>query len=222
VPRHSHQQNLKDLDDPGSRNPTPEAVLDEQFVTGGSFFDARDIVQVKYEMLRRVANGQSIDEAIRAFGFPSRQSFYRARIAFEQKGLVGLMATKRGARSGRMRKREPVLRITESAPPLASTFLSDDLEIDFVMRRVRVRKKEVRLTPKEFGILRYLVTQVGKPIPHRELLCAVWGPDSGNQIEHLRVFITYLRKKIEPDPTNPKYILTEPWVGYRFKASNDL
>jgi DNA-binding winged helix-turn-helix (wHTH) protein len=217
VPKHSRQQNLKDLDDQGSRNPTPEAVLDEQFAIGGSFFDARDIVQVKYEMLRRVANGQSIDEAIRAFGFSSRQSFYRARLAFEQKGLAGLMPAKRGQRKKDLIARAPELRIA-----LANTFVSDDFEIDFLMRRVRVRKKDVRLTPKEFDLLRYLVTQAGKPIPHRELICAVWGePDSGNQIEHLRVFITYLRKKIEPDPTNPKYILTEPWVGYRFRASGE-
>jgi DNA-binding response OmpR family regulator len=213
VPNHSRNQNLKDLDDQGALNPNAEAVLDQQFASDGSFFDARDIVQVKYEMLRRVANGQSIDEAIHAFGFSSRQSFYRARVAFEQKGLAGLMPAKRGPR-----KKESISRAPESGTALANTFVSDDLEFDFVLRRVRVRNKNVRLTPKEFDLLRYLVSQAGKPIPHRELLFAVWGPDSGDQIEHLRVFITYLRKKIEPDPTNPKYILTEPWVGYRFRA----
>ena len=109
----------------------------------------------------------------------------------------------------------------ESGANLANTFVSDDLEIDFVMRRVRAGNKNVRLTPKEFDLLRYLVSQSGKPVPHRELLCAVWGSDSGDQIEHLRVFITYLRKKIEPDPANPRYILTEPWVGYRFMASSE-
>jgi DNA-binding response OmpR family regulator len=222
VPKHSRHQNLKDLDDQGFRNPHPEAVLDEQFASGGSFFDARDIVQVKYEMLRRVANGQSIDEAIRAFGFSSRQSFYRARAAFQQKGLAGLMPAKRGPKSTeRAEKKELVPWMAESGTPLANTFVSDDLEIDFIIRRVRVRSKNVRLTPKEFDLLRYLVTQAGKPVPHRELLCAVWGPYSGDQIEHLRVFIAYLRKKIEPDPTNPKHILTEPWVGYRFRASGE-
>ena len=85
-------------------------------------------------------------------------------------------------------------------------------------RIVRAGKRNVRLTPKEFGLLRYLVSHAGKPIPHRELLCAVWGPDSGDQIEYLRVFITYLRKKIEPEPAKPHYIVTEPWVGYRFKV----
>ena len=217
----------KDLTPPGTLNPNPEAVLDEQFTTG-DFFDARDIVQVKYEMLRRVANGQSIAETIRAFGFSSRQVFYRARAAFQQSGLAGLVPIKRRRKKNspferskltrRMRKRiEKELR--DSGSTLASAFVSDDLEIDFVMRKVRTGKKNVRLTPKEFDLLRYLVSQAPRPIPHRELLCAVWGPDYGDQVDYLRVFITYLRKKIEPEPARPQYILTEPWVGYRFAAS---
>jgi two-component system KDP operon response regulator KdpE len=95
-------------------------------------------------------------------------------------------------------------------------FVSDDLEIDFETRMVRAGKKQVRLTPKEFDLLRFLVSQRGKPVPHRELLQAVWGPDYGDQTDYLRVFITHLRKKIEPNPAKPKYILTEPWLGYRF------
>ena len=96
------------------------------------------------------------------------------------------------------------------------TFSTDDLEIDFERRRVRSGKNVVRLTPKEFDLLRYLVSRRGKPVPHRELLQAVWGPDYGDQTDYLRVFITHLRKKIEPNPAKPKYILTEPWLGYRF------
>jgi two-component system KDP operon response regulator KdpE len=99
------------------------------------------------------------------------------------------------------------------------SFVSDDLEIDFETRRIRVGERIVRLTPKEFELLRYLVSQAGKPVPHRELLQAVWGPDYGDQTDYLRVFITHLRKKIEPNPADPKYILTEPWVGYRFTGS---
>ena len=96
------------------------------------------------------------------------------------------------------------------------TFTTDDLEIDFERRRVRSGKNVVRLTPKEFDLLRYLVSRRGKPVPHRELLQAVWGPDYGDQTDYLRVFITHLRKKIEPNPAKPKYILTDPWLGYRF------
>src|SRR5213593_2747397 len=208
----------KDLVPPGTLNPNPEAVLDEQFATGG-FFDARDIVQVKYEMLRRVASGQSIAETIRAFGFSSRQVFYRARAAFQESGLAGLVPMKRSAKLTRRTRKRIQRELRDSGSTLASAFVSGDLEIDFVMRTVRVGKKNVRLTPKEFDLLRYLVSQAGRPIPHRELLCAVWGPDHGDQVDYLRVFITYLRKKIEPEPAKPQYILTEPWVGYRFAAS---
>ena len=100
-------------------------------------------------------------------------------------------------------------------------FTSQDLEIDFSSRKVRVKDKNVRLTPKEFELLRHLVSRGGKPVPHRELLQAVWGPDYGDETDYLRVFINHLRKKIEPDPARPKYILTEPWVGYRFAISAD-
>jgi two-component system KDP operon response regulator KdpE len=96
------------------------------------------------------------------------------------------------------------------------SFTGDDLQIDFDARRVRVSGREVRLTPKEFELLRHLVANAGKPVPHRELLQAVWGPDYGEETEYLRVFINQLRKKIEPDPARPRHVLTEPWVGYRF------
>jgi two-component system KDP operon response regulator KdpE len=101
-------------------------------------------------------------------------------------------------------------------------FSNDDLQIDFETRNVRVRGNPVRLTPKEFELLRYLVAQSGKPVPHRELLQAVWGPDYGDQTDYLRVFITHLRKKIEPLPAKPRYILTEPWVGYRFEGGESI
>ena len=90
-----------------------------------------------------------------------------------------------------------------------------DVEVDFVSRQVTVRGRNVRLTPKEFDLLRYLVTHPNKVITHRELLQAVWGPDYGGEVEYLRVFVNQLRKKIEPQPAKPRYLLTEPWVGYR-------
>ena len=90
----------------------------------------------------------------------------------------------------------------------------------FVGRRslaeVVARGRQARLTPKEFELLHYLVTHPNKALPHRELLQAVWGPDYGDQVEYLRVFINQLRKKIEPQPSKPRLLLTEPWVGYRF------
>src|SRR5208283_189161 len=91
-----------------------------------------------------------------------------------------------------------------------------ELEINLATRRVISASGEVRLTPKEFDLLHYLVTNPNIPIPHTRLLQAVWGPDYGDQVEYLRVFVNQLRKKIEPDPSHPRYLLTEPWVGYRF------
>ena len=88
--------------------------------------------------------------------------------------------------------------------------------VDFVARRVTVNETEVRLTPKEFDLLRHFASNPDVAIPHAKLLQAVWGPDYGEEVEYLRVFINQLRKKIEPDPSHPAYLLTEPWVGYRF------
>jgi two-component system KDP operon response regulator KdpE len=95
-------------------------------------------------------------------------------------------------------------------------FQSPNLDIDFETRRVRARGADVRLTPKEFELLRYLVSHAGKPVTHRELLQAVWGPDYGDEPEYLRVFVNQVRKKIEANPAKPQYIVTVPWVGYQF------
>jgi two-component system, OmpR family, KDP operon response regulator KdpE len=95
------------------------------------------------------------------------------------------------------------------------------VEVDFDTRQVTSRGHHVRLTPKEFELLRYLVAHANKVLPHRELLQAVWGPDYGDQVDYLRVFVNQLRKKIEPTPSSPTYLLTEPWVGYRFYRPAD-
>jgi len=93
----------------------------------------------------------------------------------------------------------------------------DDVEINFNLRRVVVGNREARLTPKEFELLQYMVAHPNVPIPHTKLLQSVWGPDYGDEVEYLRVFVNQLRKKIESNPSNPKYLITEPWVGYRFR-----
>lgn len=97
-----------------------------------------------------------------------------------------------------------------------------DAQVNFQARSVTSRGKVVRLTPKEFDLLRYLIVHPNRAIPHRELLQAVWGPDYGDQVEYLRVFIKQLRRKIEPQPEDPIYILTEPWVGYRLQLPEPL
>jgi two-component system, OmpR family, KDP operon response regulator KdpE len=100
---------------------------------------------------------------------------------------------------------------SESAP-----IVSGDFRIDPGARTVAVKDHSVHLTPKEFDLLLYLARHPGKVITHRALLAAVWGGENIEQVEYLRVFVGQLRKKIEPTPDSPRYILTDPWVGYRF------
>jgi two-component system KDP operon response regulator KdpE len=96
-----------------------------------------------------------------------------------------------------------------------------DLTIDFDRRRVHRGELEIRLSPKEFDLLTLLVTHAGRVLTHRSILKAIWGTHGVDQPEHLRVLMGQLRKKIEPDPANPRYLLTEPWVGYRFADEPD-
>jgi two-component system KDP operon response regulator KdpE len=91
-----------------------------------------------------------------------------------------------------------------------------DFRIDLEDRSVAVNGSEVHLTPKEYDLMVYLVSHPGKVLTHRTMLTAIWGGESVEQTEYLRVFVGQLRKKIEPQPATPRYILTEPWIGYRF------
>jgi two-component system, OmpR family, KDP operon response regulator KdpE len=110
------------------------------------------------------------------------------------------------------------LRRTSSAEQPETPIIDiGDFHIDTPRRLVEVKNQEVRLTPKEFDLLVYLARHPEKVLTHRALLSAVWGPNSVEQTEYLRVCIGHLRKKLEPDETVPRYILTEPWVGYRFE-----
>ena len=92
-----------------------------------------------------------------------------------------------------------------------------DFRIDLAAHKVEVRRREVHLTPKEFDLLVYLARHPGKVATHRALLSAIWGGQSTEQVEYLRVFVGQLRKKLEPESSSPRYIVTEPWVGYRFE-----
>jgi two-component system KDP operon response regulator KdpE len=91
------------------------------------------------------------------------------------------------------------------------------VEIDLPSRQTTVRGRTSRLTAKEFDLLSYLLARPNRTIPHRELLQAVWGPDYGDELEYLRVFVNRLRKKIEPDPSKPRFLVTDAWAGYRFQ-----
>ncbi|MGI9104106.1 MAG: response regulator transcription factor [Terriglobales bacterium] len=115
------------------------------------------------------------------------------------------------------RIRASLRRASVAQEPLPDTIAIGDFRIDLQARTVSVQEREVRLTPKEFDLLLYLARHPGKVLTHRALLAAVWGESSVTQPEYLRVFIGHLRKKLEPDEGPPRYILTDPWIGYRFE-----
>jgi two-component system KDP operon response regulator KdpE len=119
------------------------------------------------------------------------------------------------------RVRAALRRTAGASPDLRGQLTRGDLTIDFDRRRVHRGEVEVRLTPKEFDLLRVLVAHAGRVMTHRSILRAVWGTHGTEQPEHLRVLMGQLRKKIEPDPAHPRYLLTEPWVGYRFMEDPD-
>jgi two-component system KDP operon response regulator KdpE len=102
----------------------------------------------------------------------------------------------------------------EQPPPRIET---SELTVDFEMRMINVRGDRVHLTPKEFDVLHLLVTQQGKPVTHRKILQIVWGPEYGEETDLVRVVVKEIRKKIEKDPAHPRYIVTEPRIGYMFQ-----
>jgi two-component system, OmpR family, KDP operon response regulator KdpE len=109
-----------------------------------------------------------------------------------------------------------VLRRMSPADAGGTTLTVGDVVIDTAERRVTVAGHDIKVTPKEYEAMKYFVANAGKVLTHRTLLQTLWGWQSADQTEYLRVLVNQLRKKIEPDPQKPRYIVTEPWVGYRF------
>ena len=117
------------------------------------------------------------------------------------------------------RIRAALRRVPASAQSLPARIRAGKLVIDFAGRTAFNGVRTSHLTPKELDLVRYLISHANEAVAHRELLQAVWGPDYGDQVDYLRVFIRNLRKKIESDPDHPELVTTEPWVGYRFNGS---
>ena len=115
-----------------------------------------------------------------------------------------------------------VLRRTQAKPePQPVVLEAGELKLDTEQRRLWRAGDEIHLSPKEFEILAFMMSNCGAPLTHTKLLRSLWGPEYGGELEYLRTYVRMLRKKIEHDPAKPEYILTEPWVGYRFRNPAD-
>ena len=97
-----------------------------------------------------------------------------------------------------------------------------NVSVDLATHHLSMSGADVRLTPKQFDVLAYLIENPNVSIPHARLLQAVWGPDYRDEVEYLHVVVNQLRKRIEVDPSHPRYIITEPWFGYRFQLPDDV
>jgi two-component system KDP operon response regulator KdpE len=188
------------------------------------------------EALERVRN-QKLDLIILDVNMPGMDGIETCRLIRSRSDIAVIMLTVRDAEKDKVEaldagaddyitkpfgSPEFLARIRASLRRLPQTGAGpsvlrfDDVEINFGTRRLQRGDTEVRLTPKEFDLLQYFAGHPNVPIPHAKLLQSVWGPDYGDEVEYLRVFINQLRKKIEENPSKPKYIMTEPWIGYRF------
>ena len=124
-----------------------------------------------------------------------------------------------GAEELLARIRVALRRVSDAEAPAVERVQVGDITIDFARHRVVRGDDELRLTPKEFELLTLLARNADRVLTHRAILKAIWGPNAVDQPEHLWVLMAQLRKKIEPDPANPRYLLSEPWVGYRLVAN---
>jgi two-component system KDP operon response regulator KdpE len=118
------------------------------------------------------------------------------------------------------RIRVALRRVAEAGQPPVERLVAGDIVIDFTRHRVTRGDDELRLTPKEFELLALLAKNADRVLTHRTILAAIWGPNAVDQPEHLWVLMGQLRKKIEPDPATPRYLLSEPWVGYRLVSES--
>jgi two-component system KDP operon response regulator KdpE len=119
------------------------------------------------------------------------------------------------------RIRANLRRVPSASRSGAQTIRFGVVSVDLATHHLSVAGTDVRLTPKQFEVLQYFVENANVSIPHARLLQAVWGPDYREEVEYLHVVVNQLRKKIEADPSHPRYIITEPWFGYRFQFPGD-
>jgi two-component system, OmpR family, KDP operon response regulator KdpE len=163
------------------------------------------------EVCRRLREGRSTPILIL-----SARGAEQDKVAALDAGADDYITKPFGAEELLARVRAALRRTDSGAATPGGPIVRGDLTVDVERRRVTRETEELRLTPKEFELLLHLVQRPGRVLTHRMILKAIWGPNAVNQPEHLRVLVNALRRKLERDPGRPRYILTEPWVGYRF------
>ena len=162
------------------------------------------------EVCRRLREGRSVPIVVL-----SARGAERDKVAALDAGADDYVTKPFGAEELLARVRAALRRADVTGAP-AGIIVRGDLTIDVDRRRVTRGEEAIRLTPKEFDLLVFLAQHAGRVLTHRTLLKAIWGPNAVDQPEPLRVLVNALRRKIEPNPAQPRYIRTEPWVGYRF------
>jgi two-component system, OmpR family, KDP operon response regulator KdpE len=162
------------------------------------------------EACRRIREGRGLPIVVL-----SARNAEREKVAARDAGADDYVTKPFGPDELLARLRAALRRAEPGAIPVGHVERGDIL-IDVDQRRVTRRGEETRLTPKEFDLLLFLAQHPGRVLTHRTILRAIWGPNAVDQPEHLRVLVASLRRKLEMDPSQPRYIQTEPWVGYRF------
>ena len=162
------------------------------------------------EVCRRLREGRSVPIVVL-----SARGAERDKVAALDAGADDYVTKPFGSEELLARVRAALRRADVSDAP-AGVIVRGDIAIDVDRRRVARGDEDIRLTPKEFELLVVLAQHSGRVLTHRALLKAIWGASAIDQPEHLRVLVNALRRKIEPNPAQPRYIQTEPWVGYRF------
>jgi two-component system KDP operon response regulator KdpE len=163
------------------------------------------------EVCRRLREGRSVPILVL-----SARGAEKDKVAALDAGADDYVTKPFGADELLARVRAALRRGAAPGGTLGGAIVRGTLAIDVERRRVTRGSEEIRLTPKEFELLVFFAQHAGRVLTHRTLLSAIWGPNAVDQPEHLRVLVAALRRKIEIDPAHPKYVLTEPWVGYRF------